>query len=154
MTAPADSTTVPSRRAHVSPLSNRRVLLGGIAIAPALTVSALATSHPDAELLRLGRLLDQAWMAERHTYDAAAGSHTTDTETNYEEACGLTSGFVEQIEAATATTLVGLLVKARACSWCHNGESMRDEDFGEQPTTNIRLAVGVIRDLLAMQGEV
>lgn len=147
MTAPADSTAVPSRRAHVSSIGNRRALLGGIAIAPLLALPALAALHPDAEILRLGRLMEAHWEVERQS--ETAGAHDQNEDEPVETAFHKTRQVVIEIEAATASTLEGLRVKARACLWCHSGELPTLEDF-EAATTDVRLAVGIVRDLLTM----
>jgi hypothetical protein len=48
----------------------------------------------------------------------------------------------------TATTLAGARVKAKAVWWCHNGEEIDDDFFSTQCTTDVRLAAGLLRDLL------
>lgn len=58
-----------------------------------------------------------------------------------------TSEIVSQIEDSRATTLAGLMVKAKAIHWCHSG----DLDFdGEDYATDSRLMHSIVRDLLGL----
>lgn len=109
-----------------------------------------ARVHPDAELVRLGRLLDAAWADERDALEAARRSKDAATDALWEAACDRTGLVVDAIEAMAATTVDGLKAKARACLWCHNGEPFGDASFDEQATTDVRLAAGILRDLLAI----
>jgi hypothetical protein len=114
------------------------------ATAVAIPTAALAGArpHPDAELLRLGRELEEAWARERATVRPAA----SDDEVN--AVFNVASEIVGEIEALPATTLEGLRVKTRALSWCHDGEGIDFRD--EQDTTDLKLANGIVRDLLAL----
>ncbi len=57
---------------------------------------------------------------------------------------------VDQIEHMEAQTFQGLLVKARAISWCNSGEEIDKDRFCPYPaaTTDARIAASIVRDLL------
>ena len=76
------------------------------------TVPALAADG-DCKLLRLGALFDAAWSEQ-----AALGRAGDDINEPYDRAHKI----VLQIERLPAATIAGLIVKTRACSWCHSGE--------------------------------
>jgi hypothetical protein len=66
---------------------------------------------------------------------------------------------VDLIEKASATTLQGLLVKARAINWCRASDPAGLEIFGyypggnkHSPVTDERLIVSVLADLHALTG--
>lgn len=62
-------------------------------------------------------------------------------------ACRRTSDVVDRIETIHATTLEGLCLKALAVSWCYSSGPI---EFDDNPTTDLRLAQSIIRDILAM----
>ena len=67
------------------------------------------------------------------------------------EAANEASGdVVHRIEKASARTLDGLLVKARAVSWCVCGEEFTPD---EGTTTDVRLAHGIVEDLRRIAAE-
>lgn len=124
------------------------VLTTGAAVAVAAHVNA----HPDAELIALGRELEEAWENEKAVYAAWEGICTHDSDAICEEANKASSAIVDRIEACRARTLEGVRVKALAVSWCVCGEPFEDDTFSDQKTTDVRLASAVLRDLLAMKG--
>src|SRR4051812_31035602 len=120
--------------------SRRRFLMTAPAAAVAVGKAILPA---DAELLHLGAELERAW-----THEKAADALW---EPAYRAACGIFT----QIEQSPATTLDGLRVKALAAHWCVNGDEFTPDIFqvvphGSGPTTDIRLAASVLRDLLAI----
>jgi len=143
---------------NAAPAPTRRAMLtGAVALPLALPVAALAATvapSPDAELIRLGAELDAAWAAEAPFAERMEALDTVEADEAWEAALGRTSDIAGKIAEATATTLAGLMVKARACSWCRDGEPFTDTTFDEQGTTDVSLAAGVMRDLLAMGGRV
>lgn len=128
-------------RAHST---SRRALLAGLATSAVLTAPTLAGElHPDAELVALGREFDAAWAAEQEAFASR-------DEVREDAAYEATRDVVNRIEAVVAASVAGLIVKARACSWCHDGEPFTPESFNQEASTDLRLAAGVIRDLLAI----
>jgi hypothetical protein len=86
----------------------------------------------DAALLELGKAL------------AAAQSDQAEGDDAYER----TKAIVAQIEALPAHTLAGLMVKARAVEWCN--DSVSTEGLAHDPTTDQRIAAGIVCDLLRL----
>jgi hypothetical protein len=134
------NTTTP----HAPP---RRLLLSLAAQAPiaVFATSAVAADNPDAELIRLGELLERAWARE----NAAAGR-----EDEQIEAVEVTTEIVDQIEAQTATMLAGVQVKVRALLWCGCGDLPSADELmdyrSSTPATDMRLLADLVRDLAAM----
>jgi len=130
----------------VSTLSRRRLLgtTAGVAAVGSLATRAAAAAHPDAELVRLGAELEAAWARQ----DAAAELAKTDDE--LEELMRPAEEAVERIEHLPAYTLAGLLVKARAISWCNCGEEIDPDRFCpfQGAATDGRIAASIVRDLL------
>jgi hypothetical protein len=115
--------------------------LAGIAAAiPATPSVASIQPHADAELLRLSEQLKAAWAVEEACVVAS----------DFDVAAEKSRQIVEQIERCTATTLGGFRVKALAVQWCWQGEP--DIQFGEDQTTDVRLAQSILRDLVAGVG--
>lgn len=125
---------------------------------PGADAASTGDAHPDAELLRLGKRLDELWAVERLAGEAHRVAKDWATDDAFMEAVRLSGEVVDEIEDLTATTLEGLQVKVRACSWCLAGASFDDHTFGDKsilnpgPTTDVRLASSILRDLAAMGG--
>ena len=108
--------------------------------------------HADAALLALGGRLEKLWIAEQAAFARTEADDSDEAGDLAEAACGASSVIVSQIEAASATTLAGLRVKARAFSWCRSDVAVTVEDlFGPDATTDVRLLVGIVRDLLHLK---
>jgi hypothetical protein len=106
-------------------------------------------SHPDRELLSLGREFEAAWAEE----EALAAAHKLlDQEPvpdPWEGAYHATQAIVERIQTIPAHTLAGLKVKARAVQWCYAGDEIYLTDA---QTTDVRLAQDIIADLVRIGG--
>jgi hypothetical protein len=124
---------------------NRRNALTAAAALPALTVPVIAAASigEDVELLALGEKLASAWRAERALPDDSPGKA-------FDEAYDRSNKILNLIEALPARTLQGLKVKAFAVHWCWSGDP--DMEFNDSQTTDVRLAQGLVRDLLVMAG--
>ena len=117
--------------------------------ATAGVVQAGAALNPDEELIRLGAEFEAAWAAERAT------KHPFYEEV-FEAAYGRSASIAHRIMVIPAKTLDGLRVKARAVLWCRSGEPIADASFSydeDHPTTDLILAAGIVRDLLAIGGQ-
>ena len=130
-----------------APAMTRRLLATGAALMGLAGVGTAAHAgavHPDAELIRLGAELEAAWARQ----DAAAELAKTDEE--LEELMRPAEEAVERIEHLPAYTLAGLLVKARAVSWCNCGEEIDPDRFCpfQGAATDGRIAASIVRDLL------
>ena len=123
---------------------DRRFIVAGAGLLALLAKPATAAGN-DAELVRLGAQLDAAWSEQ-----VASDKADNDIDEPHERACEI----AHRIEQMQATTIAGLIVKARACSWCHGGEPFEPDFFSldGHPTTDLRLAASVFRDLLALSG--
>lgn len=120
------------------------LLLGGAAVTS-------PSPPPDAELIRLGALLDAA-MAEEDALWAAALADAASEKVAI-AANDRTHDIVRQIETVSAVSLAGLLVKARSLCWCKSGEPVTAEDFydgGGPPATDTRVMISMLNDLSAM----
>lgn len=126
----ASATGLPSRRLFLA-VGSTAAVLGGLQ-------TAAKAEHADAELIALGREFEAAWAHERKVND-------TGSDDDVEAACDATGAVADRIEATPARTLEGFKVKARAVSWCHDGNF---EHFGT--TTDKRIAARIIRELLAV----
>ncbi|MGV2348206.1 MAG UNVERIFIED_CONTAM: hypothetical protein MIO30_31035 [Methylobacterium ajmalii] len=142
----------------MSGLTPRRAVLRGIAIAPiigagGLALAAVPQERPDAELMRLhGRFLD-AVAAEQEAYRVFDASRSDADARLVDAAWDATGKVVEEIEHQRATTPAGLAVKALACSWCYGKPGSRyPGELRAQYCTDVRLAIGIVEDLLAMGG--
>jgi hypothetical protein len=123
----------------------RRTALAGAGALPLLPATALATeTSVDAELLRLGAELDQAWAREKALIDSEAWGDA------YEAAFNACSAIAGQIEKQQAHTLDGFRVKARAVMWCQQWGEVDPFSLSEHPTTDIRLAESIILDLVGV----
>ena len=70
------------------------------------------------------------------------------SDAEYSAAVDKSSAIVDRIVEEPARTLDGLRIKARALAWCHSGE-VESLGIDENPTTDIRVADSIIRDLLS-----
>ena len=145
------SPTIPRRRAFIC----------GLAVLPIGAAAFSEETSSDAELLRLGKLFEQAWEREAEFWRAFPEAETSEGENARlwaaaERAARVTHGIADEIERHQAVTLAGVLVKMRVCSWSHSGEPF-DGGFlwgheDRRPTTDFRLAEAVLRDLKAIDG--
>jgi len=121
-------------------------------------------AHPDAELIRLGNLLDRAVIAENREWERAGGPEDdpeADAAYGRAEALGLeTIAIVYAIEKHRALTLPGLLTKIRAIEYCCGSDqitelvtanALRPREPGDY-TTDVRLMVGMLEDVRALAG--
>lgn len=131
---------------------SRREMLGRLAVAVPLAGAAgtaaylappASPPHPDAALLALGLELDAAWAAERTTWDRSDRWSEGD-DLIAEAAVEASAAVVHRIEKVPARTLDGLLVKARAVSWCLCGEAFTPD---EGASTDLQLAHAIVEDL-------
>jgi hypothetical protein len=103
---------------------------------------------PDAKLIALGMRLEAAWAHEKSLGEVRDDFSDDAFEAAFDAATDASGAIVDRIEELTATTLAGAKVKAKAVWWCHNGEEINDDFFSTQCTTDVRLAAGLLRDLL------
>jgi hypothetical protein len=139
--------------AQVSHQTRRGFLMNTVAVLPLSSPSIAAPSlvQPDAKMLELGAQLEVAWAEEN------AVNLKTDLMDDFVEAdrlCGeaadRTSAIVAQIERLSASTIDGLLVKAKAVMWCRSGDPF---DNHEDPqTADARLCYSIFQDLTAIGG--
>ena len=122
---------------------SRRALAGVAALLPLATAAAPPTSGPNAELLRLGAALEAAWAHQEALLPSCTDAELATT-------MAPCSALVDRIEQIPARTLEGLMVKARAISWCNSGEEIDPDRFCPYPgaTTDGRIAASIVRDLL------
>jgi hypothetical protein len=108
--------------------------------------------EPDHELLVLGAAMEESWTAENRHDAATRDDFSQQACDEHEAICAITSSIVDRICALQATTLAGLLVKARAVSWCHCGDAIEINSFAVKygATTDVILAASLTRDLLQM----
>ena len=91
-------------------------------------VPAPAPRVSDAELLREGEALENAWRFEVAALMVMRRLNTPEVAAVAERARAVTQAVVERIEAARALTPAGLEVKARAVLWRRDGEPLEDEN--------------------------
>jgi hypothetical protein len=152
--AAAESLPIISRRrVHRTLATGSAVgaLAGKIAIMATPAAATPAPHHPDAELIRLGHELEAFWKAENAVYERLKGDTSDEATAQTTAANRLTFDVVDQIEALSASTLEGVLVKVLAVSWCHCGDALEDDMFSDQNTTDVRLVSAILRDLSAMR---
>jgi hypothetical protein len=101
-------------------LDARREKAKAEALAPRPQVS-------DAELLREGEALENAWRFEVAALMVLRRLNTPEVAAVAERARAVTQAVVERIEAARAISPAGREVKARAVLWRRNGEPLEDE---------------------------
>ncbi len=132
------SRRAPRRRFLMEAGATIALSLGATAavLAPDPTWGAPAAEDagPDAELLRLGRELTacheakaRAWLAVEDVRDTVLDEDPVWQAA--EAAADRVRAVIAQIEACTATTLPGVLVKARALAWCRSNDPATVETF-------------------------
>ncbi len=104
-----------------------------------------AAPHPDATLLALGRELDALWAEEQALF--ATCDEDAPEIAAIEARC---DAVIRRIVPIGATTLDGFVVKARACSYCHNGEPITEDTFEHGTVVSIQIVGLMVRDLLAI----
>jgi hypothetical protein len=110
-------------------------------------VAPTVAKHPDAALLRLGAELDDAWARENAYFATRVEQSGDDAET----AMATCYDLVARIQPIPATTLDGLLVKARAFAWCRgDGGEVDLSDYLEDQATDTLIAGGILTDLMRM----
>jgi hypothetical protein len=112
---------------------SRRALIAGLAVTPILPSQASEQlAQPDAELVALGHQFDElaAFLHYAGWGDDAAVTRFAAVE--------------RAILDCEAVTVEGLSVKARAACWARLG----DLDPSIEPTTDKRMAISIIRDLI------
>lgn len=125
----------------------------GVQAVPAEARAATPVPGADAELIRLGLLLDEAAAREAAAWAAyARAGHDDENEKIAEALNAHTGAVVHQIEQLTSASVAGLLVKLRAIEWCCAGEPITAENLcdSRDPTTDMRLLASVVSDLAAM----
>jgi hypothetical protein len=105
------------------------------------------SAHPDAELLRLGQQLDDAWEAEKKAFAVWEGVFSKEADAAKDAAAEPAGAIVDAIEELPARTPAGIAVKLRAVSWCHGGAPFEDCIEREGLTTDVLLALSIVRDL-------
>lgn len=105
-------------------------------------------AHPDAELLSLGAQLDIAMVREQALIDAATDENEATIMVIAEINVRNTAPIVDRIEKASAATMEGLLVKAKAIRWCHGGAPFNPLE--DARTQDVRIMGSIIADLLAI----
>jgi hypothetical protein len=139
----ADQTHTPSRRGFLGQIA-------GAALAVAAPDGMSGTRCSDAELLRLGRLLDTAAAKEVEAWRVALNVLTKDANDAAERLNDSAFAIVSNIQSARAQTFEGLRVKARALAWCHGGEIDFDVLGIAGGSTDQNLLVGMVSDLARM----
>ena len=86
-----------------------------------------APQHLDARLLEEGEALEDAWSYEIATLIAKKRLRTPEADAVADAARAACALVVGRIEKATAMTLDGMKVKARAILWTRNGEPLGAE---------------------------
>lgn len=115
---------------------------------PAAKPASRPPIDPEAELLRLGREFERLWSAEDDLCLRFLGDQSDAASDAIDAAVNTTGAVVDKIEVIRATTLLGLIVKVRAFSWCHSNDVVTAEElFGPKPSTDLRLMMGILRDL-------
>ncbi len=141
-----------------APFTHRGALRGR-AIAPivgagGLAVAAVPEARPqaDANLIRLLRQMLEAFEAERIAEKLLDATGSEDDGCLVDAAYEATSRIVDEIERQRATTIAGLAVKALAVNWC-SGDPVKPYPTSILPDhcQNVRLAFGIVDDLLAMR---
>jgi hypothetical protein len=98
--------------------SRRAVLAGAAAVAatPLATLPALTAAHPDAELLALGREMEEAQQVVR-ALDERCRADALDLPEEFAAACDDRRAVSEEILATHAKTVDGLRVKVTAIEY-------------------------------------
>ncbi|MGW8788777.1 hypothetical protein [Heyndrickxia sporothermodurans] len=106
----------------------------------------------DAELLRLRAEFERLWSAEDVLSLRFLSDRSDAASDAIDAAVNTTRAVVEKFEVMRATTLLGMIVKVRAFSWCHSNDVVTAEElFGPKPSTELRLMMGIMRDLALIE---
>lgn len=110
---------------------------------------------PDAQLVDLGEMLRIAHEEERAVSKRWDGIDSPQGDAEVAAANDRCRAIADLIEATCAHSLAGLMAKARAVAWCRNDDpfsasDISDADFGPKKTTDMRIALGIANDLMAM----
>ncbi len=119
----------------------------------AVLMLAGQTSEPDAEpamthsstsdpVIDIHRELEDAMAS----YDGLCRLRSQKSDVEFENAHGELTKIVHRVELTKATDLESLRLKARALLWCNE-----ELDFMEGETTDVKLARGIIRDLMDLR---
>lgn len=135
-------------------LDRRSVILGlssAAIAAAAVPAPSIASDIADRRLADLGRQLElaQAYEAEcYHACDVALDMQlgVPEAEERADAANHATHAIALEIESLQATTLSGLVVKARAVKWCRAGDVEHDADADS--ATDTRILQSILRDLV------
>jgi hypothetical protein len=104
--------------------------------------------HPDAGLLRLGVEFVAAWNLEKAEWAALPPDALDEDCASVNAAAAITKEIVGRLRLLPATTLTGLRIKAMAFCWCRGEGWITDEIIEEEWTTDWRVALSLIRDIL------
>jgi len=137
---------------------SRRRFLAAAPVAAALGATP-AVAHPDAALMALGVEMTAARKWEADLF--ARGNLTAEEEL---QITTVSLRLLTRILEAKASTVDGLIIKARAISWCHadrfagfaKDSALRHRPEGpvlETPTTDFLVLDSLIFDLFEMAGE-
>ncbi len=96
--------------------------------------------------------MDKAWATENEAWALVDETGDALDALRANELFDITRDIVAQIEDEAALTLAGLLVKMRAIACCRGGHPMVVGDLahGQAPSTDVRLAAGILGDLRGM----
>jgi hypothetical protein len=117
---------------------------------------AASAPHPDAAPLTLASAFEAAVAHENAMFEATRGAKTFEDDLPYTEAGDAVGKIVGLIAGMQAKTLAGLRVKVRAANWCHGWEWNGIGEGDGSDSTDVRLADGIVGDLIVMMqnGEV
>jgi hypothetical protein len=99
-----------------------------------------APQHLDAKLLKELAALDKAWTYEVAASFVANRLNTAEADEIATAARVASAVIARRIEVATALTLDGLKVKARAALWRRHGEPLEAESLDDRPSVDARIA--------------
>jgi hypothetical protein len=105
-----------------------------------------APQHLDARLLNECEALDKAWTYEVAASYVANRLKTAEADEIAKAARAASAMIARRIEAATALTLDGLKVKARAALWRRHGEPLEADRPDDRTSFDARIASPTGRD--------
>jgi len=103
-------------------------------------VAKLASQHLDAKLLKEREALDKAWIYEVAASFVAKRLNTAEADEIAKSARAASAEIARRIEAATALTLDGLKVKARAGLWRRHGEPLGSDSLDDRASSEAQVA--------------
>ena len=122
-----------------------------------VSTNLTSLTNADSELISLGRLFDDALVRERAAWDALTDECEDDDPAAVlaDRLNDETGVIVDQIELHAATTLSGVLIKARAMEWCRAAlpgrpVTITEIDNDPHPSTYIKILVTLLNDMNAM----